>query len=268
VPYFPTFDLVAEHIRNLKAEGVRHTMLSWTLGGAPSPNLDLTCGILDGRYTGDESRQMIENVFPEKCRETVYKSQKIMCDAFREFPFTVSVLYNSPSSAFGPRAMFYAEPTHRHSSMVGVVWDNLDGWRGVYPPNTKTGYPEEVFEEQYAKMVAGFEKALEIIKACDDTSPEFVEFRTCAEGMLEHFLTTFNLTRFVRARNALLDGKSEIDGKDAKKVILDAIDSEEENVINAIRTQSETSKIGFEASNHYNYSRQNLLEKLLNVDYT
>ena len=41
VPYLPVMDLVAEHCHNLASAGVDGMMLSWTLGGYPSPNLEI-----------------------------------------------------------------------------------------------------------------------------------------------------------------------------------------------------------------------------------
>ena len=41
VPYLPVMDLVAGHCRNLASAGVDGMMLSWSLGGYPSPNLEI-----------------------------------------------------------------------------------------------------------------------------------------------------------------------------------------------------------------------------------
>src|SRR5262249_11838113 len=41
VPYIPVAYLVAEHCVNLVQAGVRGLMESWTLGGYPSPNLEI-----------------------------------------------------------------------------------------------------------------------------------------------------------------------------------------------------------------------------------
>ena len=115
VPYIPVFDLVAEHAVNLKNEGIRHMMLSWTLGGAPSPSLSLVSGIFDGKYSLDNCvDEMIDDVFSAKSAETVKKAQKIMSDAFRDFPFSCAVVYNSPLTS-GPRSVFYTEKTGRHT---------------------------------------------------------------------------------------------------------------------------------------------------------
>ena len=41
VPYLPVMDLVAQHCHNLASAGVDGVMLSWSLGGYPSPNLEI-----------------------------------------------------------------------------------------------------------------------------------------------------------------------------------------------------------------------------------
>ena len=41
MPYLPVMDLVAEHCHNLASAGVDGMMLSWSLGGYPSPNLEI-----------------------------------------------------------------------------------------------------------------------------------------------------------------------------------------------------------------------------------
>ncbi len=260
VPYIPVFDLVAEHAVNLKNEGIRHMMLSWTLGGAPSPSLSLVSGIFDGKYNEKTCvDEMIDDVFPAKCAETVKKAQKMMSDAFRDFPFSCAVVYNSPLTS-GPRSVFYTEKTGRRGAMVGISFDSVNTWSAEYP--------EDIFENQMKLVVEPWREAIKLLNECDDTSELFLEFKNCAEGTLEHFESVLHLTRFTRARNAIAEGETTIDGRDALEVMLRALDEEEQNTINTIRTQSSDSRIGFEASNHYNFSRQNLLEKLLNVDYT
>jgi predicted Zn-dependent peptidase len=41
IPYIPVPYLVKEHIENLGVEGVDDIMLSWTVGGYPTPTLGL-----------------------------------------------------------------------------------------------------------------------------------------------------------------------------------------------------------------------------------
>lgn len=258
-PYIPVFDLVAEHATNLKKEGLQHIMLSWTLGGSPTPNLALATGILDGKYTEDHAiEEMIAENFTPSCTDVVNKAQHIMSQAFREFPFACGVLYRAPFTS-RPGSLFYSEETGREAGMVAFPFDDLLNWRDVYP--------EDIFQNQIAKMNTLWQDAVDLLKSQSEDSASFREFKCCAESALEHFKSVLNLTRFVRARNALMAGKTDVDGRDAKQLILTALDEEESNVIDMIRTQSVESHIGFEASNHYSFTRQNLLEKLLNIDY-
>ncbi len=263
VPYIPVFDLVRQHAVNLIDFGIEHFMLSWTLGGAPSPSLKLVSGLLNGSYSKEGAVcEMINELFPEGERRVVYKAQKTMCEAFTNFPFSCSTVYNAPVTA-GPRAVFYPERTGYCSSMVCFPYDYLTGWR--------SNYPEDIFENLTEKLVTLWKEAvkeLSLFEEQNKTTSLFEEFKNCAEGCLEHFETTLHLTRFVRARNALLENNKTLpDGRDARAVLEKALIDEEENTISAIRTQSRDSRIGFEASNHYNFTRQNLMEKLINIDW-
>ncbi len=47
IPYLPVMNLIAQHIKNLQNENVDGLMLSWSLGGYPSPNLELVKYIQD-----------------------------------------------------------------------------------------------------------------------------------------------------------------------------------------------------------------------------
>ncbi|MCK5278645.1 MAG: hypothetical protein KAK04_08905, partial [Cyclobacteriaceae bacterium] len=47
IPYLPVMNLIAEHIKNLQNENIDGLMLSWSLGGYPSPNLELVKYIQD-----------------------------------------------------------------------------------------------------------------------------------------------------------------------------------------------------------------------------
>ena len=47
IPYLPVMNLVAEHSHRLASAGVEGLMLSWTLGGYPSPNLEIALRFFD-----------------------------------------------------------------------------------------------------------------------------------------------------------------------------------------------------------------------------
>ncbi|MEC3878600.1 hypothetical protein [Parapedobacter sp. 10938] len=56
VPYIPAVYNVAKHIEHLRAEGIEGMMLSWTLGGYPSPNLEVVSLMgSDGNLSADDA---------------------------------------------------------------------------------------------------------------------------------------------------------------------------------------------------------------------
>jgi hypothetical protein len=55
VPYIPAVAHVAQHMANLRDTGVEGLMLSWTLGGYPSPNLEVVAEMGRGTPTPDEA---------------------------------------------------------------------------------------------------------------------------------------------------------------------------------------------------------------------
>ena len=240
VPYLPIPYLVKEHLENLKQAGVTGLMSSWTLGGYPGPNLGLTFRTVE---------ETALDLFGKEASETVCGAWKIFGDAFREFPFHVGVLYVAPPN-YGPMALFYEKATGYKATMIGYPYDDLEGWRSIYP--------EEVFESQFAKLCEKWEKGLEKLKKAKSFVPSeklsnFIDLENVSEAAFCHFKSTLNQIRFVRKRNSgNNDGISEIlnDEIDITKRLLAVV--------------SRDSRIGFEASNHYYYTRNDLVEKILN----
>ena len=73
------------------------------------------------------------------------KAWTFMSDAFRQYPFHVSVVYTSPVQV-GPANALYATKTDYRATMWGIPYA-IDRWRGPYPA--------EVFAAQFEKMAAG-----------------------------------------------------------------------------------------------------------------
>ena len=257
VPFVPAYDLVAEHAANLRREGVRHIMLSWTLGGSPSPNIRLVNDILSRKEPeADEVRAFIRKMYSEEEANYVYEAQRLFSEGFREFPFHIGVLYNAPQTS-GPKSPFFVEKTGWNSTMVCFPYDNIDRWRA--------NYPVDVFEEQFRLVCLGNRRALDILDGyLGERSERFKEFYNALKGCYVHFLTNYNLVRFTRRRDEKSMSGFE---KEDLDLFFAIFDSEEKNVLDTIRLQSEDSRLGFEASNHYSFTRQDLLEKLVNIDY-
>ena len=264
VPYVPAVENAARHAENLRRAGLSSLMLGWTLGGFPSPNLEavsetLACGSAD-----EGMRRVAERRFGSPAAASVVAAWRGFSAAFSEFPFNVGVLYSGPQQ-LGPANLLWGASTGYHASMVGFPYDDLDAWRAIYPP--------EVFAGQMEKAAEGFETALERLRT-DAAKVEQLstpaqrsalagECRV-AEAAAIHFRSVANQARFVLARRAL--GSSKVPAASGPQIaILERVLKDEISLARRLhRIQSEDSRIGFEASNHYFYVPGDLAEKILN----
>src|ERR1035437_8999734 len=156
VPYIPALANVARHAANLRREGVNGLMLGWTLGGYPSPNLEVVAEL--GTTSADSAApdpdsamaRVAERRFGKALAQDVVRAWQEYSVAFSEFPFHGGLVYNAPMQV-RPANPLWGEPTGYRASMVGFPYDDLDAWRAVYPA--------EVFIGQFEKVATGFEHA-------------------------------------------------------------------------------------------------------------
>lgn len=266
VPYIPALENVAQHAANLRTAGVGGLMLGWTLGGCPSPNLEVFAEL--GAPESGDVPTALRNValrrFGPEAAPHVVEAWNAFSEAFSEYPYHGGTLYSAPQQ-MGPANPLWAEPTGYAATMVGFPYDDLDRWRSVYPP--------DVFAGQFQKMADGFEDALAKLKAAvsgmdgDSRRKSAIESELLvAEACAIHFRSVENQTRFVMARNAL----AVTDNKDGAKKLIDAIENilriEKELAKRLLALQCRDSRIGFEASNHYFYVPMDLAAKVINCD--
>ena len=244
VPWLPVFDRVAEHMRALRAAGVRHLQCSWTLGGYPSPNLMLAGRVLDGR---GGVREFLNEWLGAELAGAADAAQRRLSAAFAEFPFHVETVYTAPMN-FGPMLPFYLKPTGRKATMIGFPYDDLDSWRSIYP--------RPVFRAQFEKLVAGWREGTDMLAAHEGEHPGWDEMLTMARAALVHFSSALHQIRFVEARDA-----------GDRAAMLGIIADERANVRAAAGLRARDSRIGYEASNHYFYSMNDLCEKMLNLSW-
>ena len=131
--------------------------------------------------------------------------------------------------------------------MTGFPYDDLKKWRRAYP--------EEIFEEQFARLSAGWKEGLDTLDTIEFATPQVRELQLFARAALSHFASTYNHIRFLRARDR---GDSD--------AALRALEDEYEALFTLAEVRRVDSRIGFEASNHYFYTVRNLQEKLLNLN--
>ena len=242
VPFIPVFDKVAEHIRRLIDCGVRHLQVSWTLGGCPSPNLKLASRLMSGQGTTEE---FLADYLGKEIGNVVNRAQKKMSEAFSEFPFHIDVLYFGPQN-FGPMAPFFLADTGYKSTMVGFPYDDIKGWSGIYDCHT--------LKTQFEKLCREWSIGLEMLDGIKGSVKEADEIRLMSQACYCHFLSTYHHIAFVEARE-----KKEVE------IMLEIIRKERQNVQTLITIRLQDSRIGYESSNHYFYTLQDLQEKLLNL---
>ena len=253
-PYIPVYDLVGEHLNNLKEQGVKHLQLSWTLGGYPSPNLKMADDFFKTEGPGSVYK-FIEGIYGEQLAPIVDRAQKLMCNAFRQFPFNIVVIYNAPNN-YGPSALFYPEPTGYDATMVGFPYDDVDRWRHIYPV--------DVFKEQFKRLSEGWKRGLDVLEATESDSEQYNELLSMSRVAYCHFASAYNHVRFVTTRDELAKNP---DSGELLKEIKSVIENERELTLMLMKECAADSRIGFEASNHYYYTLQELKEKLLNLRY-
>ncbi len=263
VPYIPTVENVARHAENLCGVDVSGLMLGWTLGGYPSPNLEVVSETLACGSADKAMQRVAERRFGKALAPVVVAAWRGFSAAFLEFPYHIGVVYSGPQQ-LGPANLLWAEPTGYAATMVGFPYDALDGWRAVYPP--------EVFVSQMEKVALGFEHSLKALKAAaaqvDAVSPAerraFDAEAGVAEAAAIHFRSSANQARFVLGRDALATSAAAADAAPRKAELRRLLREEIELARRLHRIQSRDSRIGFEASNHYFYIPVDLAEKILN----
>ncbi len=254
VPYVPVEQLVAQHMVNLREEGVDGLMLGWTLGGYPSPNLEIaatvhaaTVGAAAGEgLSADEVLlRVAARRFGPQAAPGVMRAWQQFSEAFSEFPFDIGVVYTAPQQ-YGPANLLYRKPTGYRATMVGFPYDDLERWAALYPP--------DVFLRQWRKVADGWAAGLATLAHARAVAPSpalEAEWRV-AEAAGLHFRSVANQVEFVLVRGH--------DEGRTRKLLAD----EEMLARRLFDLADADSRIGFEATNHYFYRPLDLVEKVLN----
>lgn len=258
VPWLPVLDLNAEHFARLSEAGLDGYMLSWSLGGYPSPNLELAHMFnLNPSLTKEEAlARLSEERYGAEGRDRARQAWSAFSSAFQNFPYDINVMYKGPQQ-YGPSNLLYANPTNYKSSMVGFPYDDLDGWRGPYS--------REQLADQFEKVAVGWEKGLDqFTKLMKKVSPEYKQvvqsdyYIAKAAGL--HFRSVANQCQFIIARDKHLNGGGKKEVARMKKILKQEI----KTAVQLLEIVQRDSRIGFEASNQYYYVPQDLVEKILN----
>ena len=254
VPYLPVFQLIEQHLGGLCEAGVGGLLLSWTLGGYPSPNIKLASTTFweDGESTFADDNWWSAQFGAEA--NGVRNACAKFSEAFREFPFHISGAYTAPYN-YGPMNLLYEKSTNRKATMLGFPYDGLEQWRSIYP--------EEIYEAQLRLVESGWQDGLKILDNLENPNTATRDLRRVAHAAWIHFHTTANQVSFIRRRDGFHQA-SGTEKENLRRELLDLLDDEISLAQQMARLQSEDSRLGYEASNHYYYAANELGEKVLN----
>ncbi len=264
VPYLPVMDLVARHCGGLARAGVDGMMLSWSLGGYPSPNLRLAAmfGAADVPTEAEALSRVAVECFGRAGASHGRRAWTAFSRAFGEYPFHIGVVYRCPVHV-GPANLLYASPTGYRATMTGIPYDDVNGWRGPYPA--------DVFADQFAKVAAGWREGLAALQRAVEAAPKRKAPEARAQLRLArmaglHFRSVANQARFTTARDELRGkpapsaARSKALRERMRRIVCDEIAVARE----AFELARADSRIGFEAANQYFYLPADLAEKVIN----
>jgi hypothetical protein len=267
VPYIPVANLVERHLSNIRDAGVKGLMLSWTLGGYPSVNLAMASKMYwtDRRRPKNMLKALAGQLYGESAAAGVTAAWRAFSEAFREFPFDLQVLYYAPQNC-GPMNILHEGPTGHKPTMVCYPYDGLEIWRSIYP--------EEMFEDQFRKLSEGWKKGIDMLdkakaglNASEGRAENFADLENVARAAYCHFSSAHQQIRFLRLRDKLSRRGLEKDRGSILGEIIDVLDNEISLAKRLCHIARKDSRIGFEASNHYFYTQQDLMEKVINCEY-
>lgn len=239
VPALPVYDLVRDHLEGICEAGVGNLLMSWTLGGYPSENIRIASALF---FKNSGSPEIPTPVDEEQ--ESIERAATVFSDAFREFPFDVQTLYRGPQNG-GPSNLLFEKPTGMDATMTGFAYDSLDLWRSIYPP--------EVFREQLLRLSEKWRRGLEL--RAGRPRCEFDDFAWAAYTV---FRSSYNQVRYIQLRD---------DPKKNRQELLSILEEEAFLAEAMADIMSRNPAVGYEAANHYYYTRGMMMEKVINCVY-
>ncbi|MBE5868048.1 MAG: hypothetical protein E7293_03700 [Lachnospiraceae bacterium] len=246
IPYLPVYSLLTENMKELKKEGVEHLMLSWTLGGYPSPNIRIVSELFfDTEGTEDSCIDIYKTLYGQYSKN-VREATDIFSDAFREFPFDIDTLYFGPQNG-GVSNPLFLQPTGFSSTMTCYAYDDLKRWRSIYP--------EEIFENQFKVLSEKWAVGLQKLQPLPECELKDIAYCTYAQ-----FKSSWNQIRFIRTRERYVTNP---DGSD-QKLLLEILEDEIKLATAVCAIMKRNPSIGYEAANHYYYTQGMLMEKVIN----
>lgn len=241
VPYIPVFELIIEHMQNLKELGVGGLMMSWTLGGYPTVSLDLVNRMLGGDFNYDE--WLKEHFEENSC--AVKTAVNCFSKGFRYYPHNIGTVYQGTQQV-GASNLLYKEQTDYFATMVTFPFDDYKAWCGCYSP--------EEFLELLDKILVDWKKGLAALENIQGNA-EFEKLKRYAEVVYVNLKSTAVQIKYNIAR----EGSN-------KAEIVKLLEEERALARKLYRLAAADACIGYEASVHYYFTQNHFLEKFINIE--
>jgi hypothetical protein len=262
VPYIPVPNLIVEHCENLRKARIRGLMISWTLGGYPSPIFDAVKQYYFSP-TPDSATALQEVAvqrYGRKAAPLILQAWELFSRAFQEFPMEGGdVVYHLPMQ-HGPANPLRVQPTGYKATMTLYPYDDYRSWTGSYPP--------EIAEAQLEKLARIWQSGLDRFREALALVPSHKQAGArkdvgVAETCYLHSRSAANQIHFVRLRDDL----ASVDGEKRKRIAKQMVEIAQEETRLAEQQYviaRKDSRIAYEATCHYFYRPLDLLEKILN----
>lgn len=173
------------------------------------------------------------------------------------------MVYTSPVQ-WGPANPVYPTKTGYSATMWGLPYDDLDGWRGPYPPG--------VFIAQFEKVAEGWRAGIaELALAVQETPgrrrSEVAADLRFARAAAIHFQAVANQSAFVLARDTLAKSGQSLPAAERQRLRQEMkrrLESEISLARELFTLVQQDAHIGFEPSCQYFYLPLDLVEKVVN----
>ena len=177
----------------------------------------------------------------------VHHAVELLCRGFREYPFSVTMVYCSPKN-LGPANLWQWDAEQKHSNMVCYSFDDYEKW--IQP------YPLDVYLSQFEKVIADWSLGCEVLSSMKG-NPLIEEMALFARVALLHFRSDLIHTRYASAKRDLTGNR---------ELLLGLLREEREIAEELLALVAQSPLIGYETSNHYFYTERNLIEKLAQLE--
>ena len=258
MPVIPAMYLIAEHAQHLAQLHTKDVIMTWSVGGYPSVNFAVFQQILSTNWTESDNLDQIlgdiaQKFYGEQSGPLVRDAWKDFSKGFAEYPYNIGTLYKGPQQV-GPANLLYLEPSGWKSTMVGFPYDDLKQWQSIYPTS--------VYIEQNQNVAEGFERGIHYLeKALEkETNPTIQQMLKTdlrrVNGIKCYFRSIVNQASFIVYRD-----------ENHREKMKEAILQEMKNVKEFIPLCDADPTFGYESSNHYFYVRNDLVEKVINLEW-